>query len=178
MEKLSKGRKVLNLFSFTGGFSLYAARGGASSVASVDISKHALAGLSRNWQLNALGDCVHDEVQADVFEWLAETREAHFNLVIVDPPSLAKRESERAGAIAAYEKLASASIRTLTPKGILVCASCSAHVTPVEFFHAVSRACSHSGRTFEQMQTTGHAPDHPARIPEAEYLKCIYLRNS
>jgi 23S rRNA (cytosine1962-C5)-methyltransferase len=95
--------------------------------------------------------------------------------VIIDPPSLAKRESEKAGALAAYEQLAAAGARLLRPQGILVAASCSAHVKAEEFFNTVRRATRVQPRRFVEIRTTDHAPDHPARIPEAEYLKCIYL---
>ncbi len=177
--QLAAGKTVLNAFSFSGGFSLYAARGGATSVTDLDISAHALDAANRNFALNesvpAVAQCQHHRVQADAFQWLSSTRD-HFDLVILDPPSLAKRESERQGAITAYESLAASGIRLLDKNGILVAASCSAHVTPQEFFGAVLRAAQMSRRPFTEMDRTGHAPDHPVTFPEAMYLKCIYLR--
>ena len=101
---------------------------------------------------------------------------SRFDLVILDPPSLARRESERAGAIQAYHKLAIAGIRRVKPRGILVAASCSAHVSADEFFDATRRAARRSERKFVEFKTTGHPPDHPATFDEANYLKCIYLR--
>ncbi len=179
VESLAAGRAVLNAFSFSGGFSLYAARGGATSVTDLDISAHALASAKRNFALNqsnaAIAGCPHESVQADAFDWLNEN-ERMFGLIVLDPPSFAKREAERAGAIRAYEKLAGLGIRHLDRDGILVACSCSAHVTAEEFFGAVRRSAEKSGRKFQQIQTTGHAPDHRATFKEAEYLKAIYLR--
>lgn len=180
VESLSRGRTVLNAFSFSGGFSLYAARGGARSVTDLDISQHALASANRNFALNA-GDatiavCRHEVVQADVFEWLAGNEKGKFDLIILDPPSLAKREAERVGAIRAYGKLVEAGLNHLLPGGILVACSCSAHVSAEEFFGAVRQAATHSGRRFTELQTTHHAPDHQASFKEAEYLKGVYLR--
>ena len=177
---LARGRDVLNAFSFSGGFSLYAARGGARSVADLDLSAHALAGAERNFALNAaqasIAACRHERIQADAFEWLKHQPRRKFGLVILDPPSLAKREIERPGAIRVYERLAASGIGHLAPGGILFASSCSAHVTAEEFFEAVRRAAVGAGRAFEILRTTRHAPDHPATFREAEYLKAIYLR--
>lgn len=180
VESLAHGRAVLNAFSFSGGFSLYAARGGATSVTDLDISAHALASAQRNFALNqsdpTIAQCPHESVQADTFEWLAAQERRKFDLIILDPPSFAKRETERAGAIRAYERLNGLGIQHLTRDGILVACSCSAHVTAEEFFGAVRQAAAKSGRRFEEIQTTRHAPDHAATFKEAEYLKGIYLR--
>jgi 23S rRNA (cytosine1962-C5)-methyltransferase len=180
VESLSSGRSVLNAFSFSGGFSLYAARGGAASVTDLDISAHALASAGRNFALNqshpTVGHCRHERVQADAFDWLGGNEQRTFDLIVLDPPSFAKRETERAGAIRAYERLAGLGIQHLAPGGILVACSCSAHVTAEEFFEAVRRGAAKSGRGFQEVQTTRHAPDHPATFKEAEYLKGIYLR--
>ena len=179
VEKLSRGKKVLNAFSFSGGFSVFAARGGAKSVTDLDISAHALESANRNFALNknfpSVAACRHDAVQADAFKWIEKTS-AKFDLIVLDPPSLAKRESERASAIRAYEKLNSIGILRLLKGGILVAGSCSAHVSSQEFFGAVRRAAMKSGRKFSELKTKLHPPDHPAGFKEAEYLKVIYLR--
>jgi len=179
VESLANGRHVLNAFSFSGGFSLYAARGGATSVTDLDISAHALASADRNFALNqsipAVARCNHKSVQADTFDWLAANEQHNFDLIVLDPPSFAKRETERAGAIRAYEKLAGLGIQHLAKGGILVACSCSAHVTAEEFFEAVRRGAAKSERAFQEIQTTRHAPDHHATFKEAEYLKGIYL---
>ncbi|WP_026332412.1 23S rRNA (cytosine(2499)-C(5))-methyltransferase [Deinococcus apachensis] len=178
VEAVAKGRRVLNAFSFSGGFSLYAARGGATDVVSLDISAHALRSAERNFALNVadphIAACRHETVQADVFDWLSGTRR-EFDLIVLDPPSLARREAERAGAIRAYAKLAADGLRRLAPGGILVSASCSAHVSADEFFEAVRGVARRSSRRWRELRTSRHAPDHHAAFPEAEYLKAIYL---
>ncbi len=184
--KLAAGRDVLNAFSFSGGFSLYAARGGALSVTDVDISAHALASARENFQLNASDPGVaasrHESIQADAFDWLAEAAGRgkdgpRYGLIITDPPSLAKRESERAGALQAYERLAVSAFRLLTPGGTVVSASCSAHVSAREFQQAVQRAATAVfGRAWEVLWTAGHAADHPVSFREGEYLKAIAVR--
>jgi len=181
VETLAAGRAVLNAFSFSGGFSLYAARGGATGVTDLDISAHALSAARRNFALNtsleAVARCRHVAVQADAFEWLAGAPSAKFGMVILDPPSLARREAERPGAIQAYERLAGMGLKALKDDGVLVAASCSAHVTEEEFFGAVRRAAAKSGRRWKELQTTGHPPDHPATFAEARYLKCVFLES-
>ena len=177
---LADGRDVLNLFSFTGGFSLDAADGGAASVCSIDISEHALAGARRNFSLNAarpaVARCPHETIQADVFDWLRNEPSRQFDLIVLDPPSLAKKESERAEAIGAYTRLVEGTLPRLNKNGVLLSSSCSAHVSAAEFFNLTLEAARKSGRPFTELKTTGHASDHPATFAEAEYLKCIYLR--
>ena len=180
VETLAAGRDVLNAFSFSGGFSLYAARGGARSTTDLDISSHALDSARRNFALNAanphIAACRHECAQADTFDWLAASTRADFDLVILDPPSLAKREAERAGAIQAYRRLTLLGLPRLRPGGILVAASCSAHVSAPEFHDAVLDALRSSRRKFVELVRTAHAPDHPATFPEAQYLKCVFAR--
>jgi 23S rRNA (cytosine1962-C5)-methyltransferase len=177
---LAAGRQVLNLFSYTGGFSLYAAGGGAAGVCSVDISERALAGAPRHFELNrrhpAVARCPHETARADVFAWLREAPPRRFDLVVLDPPALAKRESERPQAMGVYAGLIAAAIGRVNKNGILLAASCSARVSAEEFFALARQAARKSGRKFEELKTTGHAPDHPAAFAEAEYLKCIYIR--
>lgn len=179
VETLAPGRSVLNLFSYTGGFSLYAARGGATSVCNLDISEHALAAVRRNFALNAdqpvIVACRVENIQADAFAWLRDSSGKKFDLVVLDPPSLAKREAERADAAAAYAKLIEGSIARVNKNGILVAASCSAHIPADEFFQIARLAAQKSGRKFHELRTTGHPPDHPATFPEGAYLKCVYF---
>ena len=180
VRQLGAGRSLLNLFSFSGGFSVAAAAGGASSAVSLDISEHALAAARRNFALN-LADanvklCQHETVRADAFEWLQQSVDREFDIVVVDPPSLARRESERSQAFEAYGRLIAAAIRRLQPGGLLVACSCSAHVKKQEFFDLVRESARKSGRPWEELETTGHAPDHAATFAEGEYLKAIYMR--
>ncbi len=179
VETLAAGRRVLNAFSFSGGFSVYAARGGAKSVTDLDISAHALESAKRNFALNrnfpAVAACRQETVQADAFDWI-EKAPAKFDLIVLDPPSLAKRASESEGAVRAYERLNSLGINLLARDGVLVAGSCSAHVPAAEFFDAVQRAAMKSGRKFSELKTMRQPPDHPAGFKEAEYLKVIYLK--
>jgi 23S rRNA (cytosine1962-C5)-methyltransferase len=179
VETLANNRRVLNAFSFSGGFSVYAARGGAKSVTDLDISAHALESAKRNFALNrnfpGVAACHHETVQADTFDWLKKCAE-EFDLIVLDPPSLAKRAADREGAIRAYERLNSLGVARLSNNGILVAGSCSAHVSAPEFFDAVRRAALKSGRKFTELKTLQHPPDHPAGFKEAEYLKVIYLK--
>jgi len=175
---LASGRRLLNAFSFSGGFSVYAARGGAVAVTDLDISAHALESARRNFNLNAaeraVVSCNHETVKADAFEWL-DSSPAKFDLIVLDPPSMARRETQRSRAIAAYARLARLGIQRLSAGGILVASSCSAHVTADEFFRATRTAAVKSRRRFKELETTRHAPDHPATFEAAQYLKTIYL---
>lgn len=175
VEALAKGRDVLNVFSFSGGFSLYAARGGARSVTDVDISAHALESAKRNFSLNpGVAGVPHEGVQADAFAWMGEAT-GKWDLIVVDPPSLAKREREKTGALRAYRKLNAEAIGRLKPGGVLVAASCSAHVRAEEFLSLVRDEARRSGRKWRELWTSGHAADHPAAFPEAEYLKAVAI---
>lgn len=176
--ELAEGREVLNVFSFSGGFSLYAARGGAVSVTDLDISQHALDSAARNFDLNddepGIASVRRHAVRADAFRWMDEVREK-YDLIITDPPTLAKRESEREGAIHAYRRLNSGAISGLRPGGILVAASCSAHVPAEDFFRMIEELAQASGRPWKELWRSGHAADHPADFREAEYLKAICI---
>jgi 23S rRNA (cytosine1962-C5)-methyltransferase len=180
VESLAAGRRVLNLFSYSGGFSLYAARGGAASVCSVDISRQALEAAERNFALNrnvpAVAACPRETAQADVFSWLREPAARRFDLIVLDPPALAKRQSERPEALRAYWRLLTGAMERLNARGMLVAASCSTHVSAGDFFDLAREAARQSGRGFEEWRVTRHAPDHPVTFAEGGYLKCIYLR--
>jgi len=178
VELLAAGRDVLNVFSFSGGFSLYAARGGAASVTDLDISPHALESAARNFSLNSddtrIRDVARHALQADAFRWMDEGS-GKYDLIITDPPTLAKRESEREGALRAYRHLNMAAVTRLRAGGVLVAASCSAHVSKDEFFRSIEELAQGSGRLWKELWRSGHAADHPADFREAEYLKAICL---
>lgn len=177
---LAGGGEVLNVFSFSGGFSVHAARGGARSVTDLDMSPHALASARRNFALNRdhprIAAATHHQVQADAFEWLSHAPREAYDTVILDPPSLAKRETERAGAIQAYHRLTRLGMDRVRSGGLLLTASCSAHVSEPEFFDAVRASLRATGRRWTELETSGHAPDHPAGFTEARYLKALYAR--
>ena len=178
VSELAAGASVLNAFSFSGGFSLYAAKGGARKVTDIDVSAHALEAGDRNFTLNhdlpAVAACQREIVRADAFAWLDDSRGSQFDLVILDPPSLAKREADRAGAIAAYTRLIASGLRRVRRGGVLVAGSCSAHVSEEEFFACVDRTAL-PFRT-QKLWTSTHAPDHAVTFAEAAYLKCAALR--
>lgn len=176
VEALATGRRILNLFSFSGGFSLYAARGGAKSVVDLDISRHALEAANRNFSLNPeLSSVPRETIQTDAFRWITEPGE-QYDLIVVDPPSLAKRRSELEGAISAYRHLNTAAIRRLNPGGILVASSCTAQLSAATFFELVTGVARRSSRAYQQLWTSGHPSDHPAAFQEVNYLKAICLR--
>jgi 23S rRNA (cytosine1962-C5)-methyltransferase len=142
-------------------------------VTDLDISRHALDSAARNFSLNPLlATVARHAVQADAFRWLEESG-GSYDLIITDPPSLAKRETEREGAAKAYARLNLAALRRLRPSGILVAASCSAHVSADEFYVAVDEELRENGRPYRELLRSGHAPDHPARFREAQYLKAL-----
>lgn len=175
----SGGKSVLNLFSFSGGFSLHAARGGAKTVSNVDISPHALRECQANWTLNTefsgFSGCQLVNLRADVFDWLKQPQDPH-DIVIIDPPSLAKRKADREGALKAYHSLAVQGQKLTRPGGTLLCCSCSAHVSREDFVEVIRDAVRASRSGFEVEQVTGHAADHPHGIRELDYLKAVFLR--
>ncbi|MFO7821119.1 MAG: class I SAM-dependent methyltransferase [Lentisphaeria bacterium] len=182
VENFSRGKDVLNVFAYTGGFSLYAARGGATRVVSLDISKPALVAAERNFALNEEVEKVaaaeHETACADAFEYLSQRGKGgrKFGLVILDPPSFARKQAQVNKAVANYERLARLGLECLKPKGILVAASCSSRVPAEVFFQAIQRAASQSNRPLHILERTTHAADHPVGFPEGAYLKCLFAR--
>ena len=177
VEQCAMGRDCLNAFSYSGGFSLYAARGGAKSVTDLDISGYALESAERNFALNQndprISRVPHDRIQADAFDWLKGSPAARYDLAVLDPPSLAPRQADRESALEGYSALASGGVRVLRPGGILIAASCSSHVAASDFFTTVRAALQRSGRRWREEWTSGHAADHPVTFPEGSYLKAI-----
>jgi 23S rRNA (cytosine1962-C5)-methyltransferase len=114
-------------------------------------------------------------VQADAFEWLRQPRSDRFDLVILDPPSLARRQTDRPAALKAYEALAASGFALTAPGGITVCCSCSAHIRADEFFQLVTEAARATNRPFAAMHQTREPLDHHGTFPEAEYLKALYI---
>jgi 23S rRNA (cytosine1962-C5)-methyltransferase len=184
VEKLAAGKTVLNLFAYTGGFSVYAARGGARRVISVDTSAPALEAAKRNWALNrsfpGVAAAFHEAVVEDAFEWLARMGNGgrRFGLVIVDPPAFAQEQAQVTAALAAYERLTRLALDVLQPGGTLVQASCSTRVDADSFFAAIHRAAARAGRPLRELERTGHALDHPIAFKEGAYLKCLFATAS
>lgn len=180
LERFTGAKSVLNLFAYTGGFSVYAARGGARQVTSVDISQPALEAaarnLARNRHLPQVAAAHHEMIVSDAFEFLANAGAARleFDVVVVDPPAFAHKQSQVAKALAAYTQLTRLSLGVLAPGGILVQASCSSRVAADIFFETVLRAAQSIGRPLLEIERSGHALDHPITFPEGAYLKCLF----
>jgi 23S rRNA (cytosine1962-C5)-methyltransferase len=180
VEKLSKDRSVLNVFAYTGGFSVYAARGGARHVVSVDSSAPALEAAVRNMAHNqnipTVAAASHETIAEDAFEVLArmESQKRLFDLVIIDPPMFAQSEKQIEGAMSAYRKLTRLSLGVLQKGGTLVQASCSSRVDADSFFASIHQSAKEAGRGLTEIARTGHALDHPIGFAEGAYLKCLF----
>lgn len=173
----AKGLRVLNLFSYTGGFSLHAACAGAASVVSVDSAPEAAVDARENFVLNGLDPNRHEFVVADVFEYLAAAQNSgeRFDLIVCDPPSFARNAKHLDKAKAAYVRCNAAGMRVLAPKGVYAAASCTARITPADFLNTVSTASAKARRVFQVRYEGGQAVDHPYRAihPEGRYLKFV-----
>ena len=175
VEELSKDKSVLNVFAYTGGFSVYAARGGAREVVSVDISAPAIESAIRNMGYNNL-TAPHETIAEDAFDVLArmETQKRLFDVVIIDPPMFAQNEKQIASALAAYRKLTRLGLGVLRKGGTLVQASCSSRVDAESFFESIHQSAREAGRRLTEIERTGHALDHPINFEEGAYLKCLF----
>jgi 23S rRNA (cytosine1962-C5)-methyltransferase len=180
VRRLAKGRDVLNCFSFSGGFSVNAALGGANSVFSVDQDADAVALSRQNFTENGLPAGKHDFLAADVFELLSSFKEEGrtFDLVILDPPAFAKSQRAVDAALDGYASLNRQALAVLRPGGILCTASCSARVTPGDFLDAVREGGYKAGVDLALVEERYQPPDHPVRLqfPEGRYLKFLVLQ--
>jgi 23S rRNA (cytosine1962-C5)-methyltransferase len=180
LEKQVQGKTVLNVFAYTGAFSVYAARGGARHITSIDTSAPALQAARRNLDLNRqvppVSGASHRAIVGDAFEELEGLGTAGrlFDVVIVDPPSFARRQSQVARALAAYRRLTRLSLGVLRKGGMLVQASCSSRVDAAAFFGALNQAAVRENRPLLEIERTGHPIDHPVRFKEGAYLKCLF----
>ena len=176
-EKYSKGRNVLNLFCYTGGFSVYALGGGAVHVDSVDSSKKAIDMVSKNMSLNGFENSSHSEFCEDAMEYLAKVPEDKYDLMIVDPPAFAKHRGALSNALRAYQRLNAAAISKVAPGGIIFTFSCSQVVDKEAFALAVFSAAAQTGRSVRILDRLNQPADHAVNIyhPEGEYLKGLLL---
>ncbi len=176
------GRRVLDVFSCTGGFSVNAAAGGAELVHSVDISQGALDAAKRNMASNIdrpnVAACRHELTTGDAMAVMHRLGDARrlFDMVIVDPPSFASRRSQVTGALESYARLTELALGLLVSGGTLVQASCSSHVTAEEFMAVVREGAATAGVELTDVVTTGHGIDHPVGFAQGAYLKAIYAR--
>ncbi len=175
VERYARGRTVLNLFCYTGGFSVYALGGGALHVDSVDSSAKAVSLASRNLDLN--GFSAHREICADVKDYLGSLEEGRYDLMIVDPPAFAKHRGALDKALRAYQRLNAAAIGAVAPGGLVFTFSCSQVVAPQAFLEAVFSAAAGTGRRVRILDRLNQPADHAVNIyhPEGEYLKGLLL---
>lgn len=180
LESYSKGRSVLNMFCYTGGFSFYAMRGGAKLVHSVDSSEKAITLTNRNVELNFPGDNRHKAFCEDAFKYLSSigtNEDNQYDLIILDPPAFAKHRGALHNALKGYTRLNAKAFERIAPGGILFTFSCSQVVTKDNFRNAVFTAAAQSGRKVRILHQLHQPADHPINIyhPEGEYLKGLVL---
>ena len=176
LERYSHGRKVLNMFCYTGGFSFYAMRGGAELVHSVDSSSRAIDITRANVELNFPRDARHEAYAEDAFKYL-DRMGGQYDLIILDPPAFAKHKDALRNALMGYRKLNAKAFEKIRPGGILFTFSCSQVVTKDNFRTAVFTAAAMSGRRVRILHQLTQPADHPVSIyhPEGEYLKGLVL---
>lgn len=176
LEKYSKGRKVLNMFCYTGGFSVYAMRGGAELVHSVDSSAKAIDLTNKNIALNFPGDERHSAYCEDAFKFL-DANENKYDLIVLDPPAFAKHRGALHNALKGYTRLNVKGFESIKKGGILFTFSCSQVVTKDNFRNAVFTAAAQAGRKVKILHQLHQPADHPINIyhPEGEYLKGLVL---
>ena len=177
LERYSAGRNVLNMFCYTGGFSVYAMRGGARGVTSVDSSAKAVSLTEANISLNFPGDTRHKAVAEDAFKFLDNISEGEYDLIILDPPAFAKHRSALRNALRGYQRLNARAFERIAPGGVLFTFSCSQAVSKEQFRLAVFSAAAQTGRKVRILHQLTQPADHPVNIyhPEGEYLKGLIL---
>lgn len=176
VRQISAGKSVLNLFSYSGGFSIYAGLGGAKKVASLDISRGAIELAEENWALNGLQTAQHTGLCVDVFEYLQNDREL-WDHIIVDPPSMSHAETQRATAKSKYVELFAAAAKRVSVGGELSVSSCSSHVSFDDFFEIIEEALSLARRRAQILRVSGQGLDHPFphACHELRYLKFVHM---
>ena len=174
---LSKGRNVLNLFCYTGGFSIYALAAGANHVDSVDSSKKAMMMVDRNVALNGFDETKHTSLCCDAIDYLRDVPVGKYDLMIVDPPAFAKHRGSLKNALRAYQRLNAAAISKVAPGGFVFTYSCSQVVDKEAFALAVFSAAAQCGRSVRILDRLNQPCDHSVNIyhPEGEYLKGLLL---
>ncbi len=177
LERFAKDRTVLNMFCYTGGFSVYAMRGGAKSVDSVDSSSKAAALTDANIALNFPDDRRHRTFDTDAFKFLADMEKSRYDLIILDPPAFAKHRSAIKNGLIGYRKLNAKAFEKIKKGGVLFTFSCSQAITKEMFRMAVFTAAAKSGRKVRILHQLSQPADHPVDIshPEGEYLKGLVL---
>lgn len=177
LEKYSRNRNVLNMFCYTGGFSVYALRGGAKNVVSVDSSAKAISLTEANVELNFPGEQRHCAYAEDAFKFLDRLHPNEYDLIILDPPAFAKHRTALRNALNAYRRINAQAIQQIAPGGILFTFSCSQAVDKEQFRYVVFAAAAQTGRRVRILHQLTQPADHPVNIyhPEGEYLKGLVL---
>ncbi|MCB0155868.1 MAG: class I SAM-dependent rRNA methyltransferase [Anaerolineae bacterium] len=174
------GRRLLNVFGYTGGFSVYGGAGGATEVTTVDLARPALTLAEHHWQLNGLEPTRHRTVKADAFAFLeaAAKKEQWWDVVIIDPPSFASAKESVPQALSAYQKLVAAGAAITGMGGVLAAASCSSHIDQAAFLQGCEEGISKARRRATLLGVYGQPADHPTPLafPEFRYLKFVLLR--
>ncbi len=179
---LAQGASVLDLFASTGGFTVHAAAGGAKDITAVDLSEPTLAVAARNLDHNrgrpAVAACTFKPLVGDAFREMDRMVQQgrKFDIVVIDPPSFAQRQTEVGRALSAYTKLTDLGVRLVQRGGLFVQCSCSSRVTADEFHVTVAHAAGRAGRPLDVVRRTGHAVDHPVGFTEGAYLKAVFAR--
>ena len=180
VRQLAAGASVLNLFGYTGGFSVSAGVGGATHATTVDSAEPAIETANDHWRLSGLPPQSHEGVVADAFEFLADAgkRNRHWGIVVSDPPSFAPSKASLDKAAAAYQKLAAAAAAVTAPHGLLALASCSSHVDLPLFLNVIEEGISQARRRATVFALHSQPPDHPTplALPEFRYLKFVLVR--
>lgn len=176
LARYSTGKKVLNTFCYTGGFSVYALNAGATLVHSVDASQKAIAMTKRNISLNGFDPEAHTCVAADTFDFLSE-RKGDYDVIILDPPAFAKHRDARHQAVRGYQRLNTEAMRAIIPGGILFTFSCSQVVDRQLFYDTIVSSAIQAGREISVLHHLSQPADHPVSVfhPEGEYLKGLVL---
>ena len=182
LQRLAAGKRVLNLFSYSSGFSAHALKGGATHTLDVDISRQVLPAARRNIAANRPAAARAEQLLADVFPFIDELadRGPRYDIVVLDPPSLLRQHNQLKKAMGVYTKLNRNAFRLVAAGGLLVTASCSARVSQDDFFQIVRRAASGARVRTRILTYNQHSADHPVdpAFPDGRYLKCIFARVS
>ncbi|MGE5196412.1 MAG: class I SAM-dependent rRNA methyltransferase [Anaerolineae bacterium] len=176
VETMSRDLRVLNCFSYSGGFSMYALRGGAKSVTSVDCCEKALQLAEKNTELNGFDRAHHHLFQEDVFDFLRKNP-LPYDLVILDPPAFVKKRADIAAGCKGYKEINRTALEKMPPKSFLITSSCSYHVDENLFQQLIFQAALEAGRNVNILSRHQHAADHPVSVyhPEGNYLKSFIL---
>jgi len=176
IKSFSRGKKIMNCFSYTGGFSVYALKGGAMQIDTIDSSEEAIELAKENVRLNGFGLAVNKFYIADVFEFLRASRDM-YDIVVLDPPAFARRKKDLEKALKGYKDINRVAIKRIKNGGMLFTFSCSYHVSSTLFQQVIFQAAKEANRNLRIIQKHRMAYDHPINIyhPEGEYLKGLVL---